>query len=259
MGVTTGDLRRSVLNRENRQFLVDEQLVLVSPNDPEAGFHVAKAMERNKLIYVLADAALVVEATYGSGGTWQGATEQLEKNKKPDTKGRHVPVFTRSTGEIGSGLEGLQQQGAILWPEPANADEFRDTMMEAANKTAILPTNLGFSLEFGNEQNIVAEAQSSYEDEPNPGTAKIPSTETHGEQQVSTADSLFAHVEELIEGLGSPITETVVAERLHVTKAQAKAWLDRLSDEGKYLKKNRPVRYERTQISMQTLLDNGEE
>ena len=36
-------------------------------------------MQRNKLIYALADAALVVNSDYEKGGTWAGAVEQLER------------------------------------------------------------------------------------------------------------------------------------------------------------------------------------
>ena len=55
-------------------------------------------MQRNKLIYALADAALVVSSDYEKGGTWAGAVEQLEKLQ-------FVPVYIRSNGEIGKGLE----------------------------------------------------------------------------------------------------------------------------------------------------------
>ncbi len=257
-GIITGDLRRLVLNRENRQFLVDERLVLVSPNDPQAGFHVAKAMERNKLIYALADAALVVESTYGSGGTWNGAIEQLDKNKKLEAKRRRVMVYTRSTGNLSAGLEGLRRLGASSWPEPTNIDEFKDTMVGAANKAATLPTKPELSLEFGNEQNTVAEIQPSYGDESIQEASVISSTEAQIDEQVSTADSLFAHVEKLIETLDSPLTETAVAERLNVSKAQAKAWLVRLSNEGKYLRKSRPVRYVRTQVLSQIILEDAD-
>ena len=40
-------------------------------------------MGRNKLIYTLADQSLVVEATEGQGGTWSGATENLERQWTP--------------------------------------------------------------------------------------------------------------------------------------------------------------------------------
>jgi DNA processing protein len=60
---------------------MEGQLVLVSPYDPGAGFNVGNAMQRNKLIYALADAALVVNSDFEKGGTWTGAVEQLDKLK----------------------------------------------------------------------------------------------------------------------------------------------------------------------------------
>ena len=257
VGVVTGDLRRSVLNRENRQFLVDEQLVLVSPNDPEAGFNVGKAMERNKLIYALADAALVVESTNGSGGTWNGAIEQLEKNKKLDSKGRYVPVFTRSAGDISPGLEGLLKQGAIPWPEPANDDEFRDTMRKMANKADIVPTKPELFPQPGLEQRVVATVQDAAGYEPIQSTTQIPSDEAHSIDQASPADSFFVHVEKLIETLESPVTEAAVVEHLGVSGGQARVWLGRLADEGKYARKTRPVRYIRAHVSIQAILDSA--
>jgi len=79
------------MNRDHRRLLMDGQLVLVSPYDPGAGFNVGNAMQRNKLIYALADAALVVNSDFEKGGTWAGAVEQLGKLK-------FVPLFVRSTG-----------------------------------------------------------------------------------------------------------------------------------------------------------------
>ena len=63
-------------------------------------------MQRNKLIYALADAALVVNSDLNKGGTWTGAIEQLERLKL-------VPVFVRSTGETSAGLEALRKRGAL--------------------------------------------------------------------------------------------------------------------------------------------------
>ena len=88
-GVLADSLERAALNREHRNLLMDGQLVLISPYDPAAGFNVGHAMQRNKLIYALADAALVVSSDYEKGGTWAGAVEQLEKL-------RFVPVYVRS-------------------------------------------------------------------------------------------------------------------------------------------------------------------
>lgn len=115
-GVSADSLERAALNREHRNFLMDGQLVLISPYDPAAGFNVGHAMQRNKLIYALADAALVVNSDFEKGGTWAGAVEQLEKL-------RLVPVYVRSNGETAKGLEALRQRGALPWPNPLTPEE----------------------------------------------------------------------------------------------------------------------------------------
>ena len=84
-------------------------------------------MQRNKLIYALADAALVVNSDFEKGGTWAGAVEQLEKL-------RLVPLYVRSRGEISTGLEALRRKGAAPWPDPVNPEAF-----VAAVTTAPLP------------------------------------------------------------------------------------------------------------------------
>ncbi len=94
IGVLADSLETTVLNREHRDLLLEERLVLIFPYDPAAGFNVGNAMQRNKLIYALAGAALVVSSDYKKGGTWAGASEQLEKH-------RLVPVYVRATGETG--------------------------------------------------------------------------------------------------------------------------------------------------------------
>ena len=66
-------------------------------------------MGRNKLIYTLADYALVVASDAGKGGTWAGATEAL--------KARRVPVFVLDGPDIPEGNRQLLQQGAFAFPD----------------------------------------------------------------------------------------------------------------------------------------------
>src|SRR5450830_581763 len=128
VGILADSLERAALNREYRSPLMEGQLVLVSPYDPMAEFNVGNAMQRNKLIYALADAALVVSSDDQKGGTWAGATEQL-------TKLRLVPVFVRSQGEIGKGLQELQNMGALPWPNPSNAEDLLRTLRPEQDPT----------------------------------------------------------------------------------------------------------------------------
>ncbi len=117
IGVLAERLEKSAMNREHRNQIIDGRLVLISPYDPGAGFNVGHAMQRNKLIYALGDASLVVSSDINKGGTWAGATEQLDKLKL-------VPVYVRSTGVSSKGLDALRSKGALPWPEPHSADAF---------------------------------------------------------------------------------------------------------------------------------------
>ena len=130
IGVLANDLKRAVTNRTHRDAILNEQLVLVSPYDPSSRFTVWQAMNRNKFIYALADAALVVNADKGKGGTWAGAVEQLAK-KVP----RPTPVYIRSTGSPSTGLEALKQKGARPWANPKNANDLEKILDAISSKS----------------------------------------------------------------------------------------------------------------------------
>jgi len=125
VGVMADSLERAALHREHRDLISDGKLVLISPYDPLAGFNIGHAMQRNKLIYALSDAALVVNSDYEKGGTWAGAVEQLEKY-------RFVPVYVRTSGDVGQGLEALQRKGALPWTNPTRSDDFEELLDHAA-------------------------------------------------------------------------------------------------------------------------------
>jgi DNA processing protein len=129
VGILADSLERAALNREYRSPLMEGKLVLVSPYDPLAGFNVGNAMQRNKLIYALADRALVISSDYLKGGTWFGAVEQL-------TKLRLVPVFVRSRGELEKGITELQILGARPWPNPTNPAELVRTLAQGSSPNA---------------------------------------------------------------------------------------------------------------------------
>ena len=115
IGVMADSLEKAAMNRDHREMLMEGQLVLISPYDPGAGFNVGNAMQRNKLIYALSDAALVVNSDLGKGGTWAGAVEQLDKL-------RMVPVYVRSSGAENKAFAALQQKGALPWPNPTDSE-----------------------------------------------------------------------------------------------------------------------------------------
>ncbi|HEY85732.1 MAG TPA: DNA-processing protein DprA [Chloroflexi bacterium] len=102
MGVLANGLAQEAVSKKYRQALRDGKLTLISPYNPEARFTVGNAMGRNKYIYALSDACLVV-ASDTTGGTWHGATENLKK--------RWVPLLVRSESGIPEGNKRLLQRG----------------------------------------------------------------------------------------------------------------------------------------------------
>ena len=121
IGILSDSLERAVIARDHRDLIFDGKLTLTSPYDPAASFNIGHAMQRNKLIYGLSDFALVVNSDFEKGGTWAGAVEQLGKF-------HFVPIYVRSTGHLGKGIEMLIQRGARSWPNPTTPDEFNKVM-----------------------------------------------------------------------------------------------------------------------------------
>lgn len=263
-GVLADSLEKTTMNREHRNLLLDGQLVLISPYDPSAGFNVGNAMQRNKLIYALADASLVVSSDLNKGGTWTGAVEQLDKLK-------FVPVYVRSTGGSTPGLDALRSKGALPWPNPQDADAF-EAVFEAAAPTPVPSPQSGIELFSEDGPSGVAPTTLSVPEttlaidapnEPVPPSAAAPISEPHeptpepapsaaltpeanpAPTTASTpADTLFAAVRGVIqELLKTPMKDAEVAVALDVSNAQAKAWLQRLVDEGVIEKQKKPAGY----------------
>jgi len=241
VGVLADSLERAALNREHRNLLLEGKLVLISPYDPSAGFNVGHAMQRNKLIYALADAAMVVSSDYEKGGTWAGAVEQLEKL-------RLVPVFVRSNGETGKGLEALRRKGAFPWPSPTTPEALEQLFATETGPSRDEPgqNEIAFS--------VREESTQAYETPTSLAPSDIREAPFYLDQNVPPADELFAKVRELLEKVTTPRTEAEVAAELNVSKSQAKEWLQRLVKEGVLEKLSRPVRY-RSVSSQASLFD----
>ncbi len=94
IGLTVDPLERLVRRRDLRLHLAEGSLVLATPFHPSARWHAGNAMRRNRLVYALSRAAVVVASTAGRGGTWAGAVENL--------KAAWVPLYVRDDGSAGN-------------------------------------------------------------------------------------------------------------------------------------------------------------
>jgi DNA processing protein len=104
IGIVAEALERAVRRPDFRAHLADGELTLIAVKHPAAGFSVGDAMGRNRLIYSLAEAAVVV-ASGESGGTRAGALENL--------KAGWVPLFVREDPDGPDGNRELLGAGAL--------------------------------------------------------------------------------------------------------------------------------------------------
>ena len=125
IGVVADSLEKVSAKPIWRQALLEGRLLLLSSEAPSARFQVWRAMGRNKLIYALADAALVVSSAKGEGGTWAGATEQLQSL-------HFCPVHVIDDPRGGAGLAALAAIGARPWPEPTTPDALQALLRNSA-------------------------------------------------------------------------------------------------------------------------------
>lgn len=271
-GVLSDSLEKAAMDRGNREPLMNNQLVLITANDPRAYFTVGSAMQRNKYIYALSDAALVVNSDLNKGGTWAGAREQLDKL-------RMVTVYVRSTGEKSMGIDGLVKKGAILWPNPKTPEDFtlvinrtsenKDFSKSITSETQQelgfsklkdtfvkdLPFNSSFAEEAQEDLTTPIHVYMGKENEAstsslpcdgvNPPNFVSPLQLNASEETIlAPSGKLFSYVSNLIcELLIIPKKERQIADELQVSLLQVKAWLNRLVSEGKIEKNKKGGNY----------------
>ncbi|MCC5788467.1 MAG: DNA-protecting protein DprA [Opitutales bacterium] len=228
VGVMADSLGRAALAKSNREAIQEGRLALISAYDPAAGFNVGHAMQRNKAIYALAHAGLVVSSDFNKGGTWTGAIEQLEKL-------RYAPVFVRNGEEAGKGAAALIQRGGKPWPEPQTAEALVTTLQNAAldNPKQAKQAELFLGV---NEtpQTYAGEAEKA-------GSEKQEKVETGSR---TPAERLMQAVAEILrELLAEPKDADEIAGLLQVSKAQTTTWLKQLVEDGQIEKLTKPVRY----------------
>jgi predicted Rossmann fold nucleotide-binding protein DprA/Smf involved in DNA uptake len=94
VGVTVDPLERLVRRLALRGPLAEGTLTLMTPFHPAARWQAGNAMRRNRIVYAMSSAAVVVATAAGSGGTWTGAVENL--------RARWVPLYVRAGEDDGS-------------------------------------------------------------------------------------------------------------------------------------------------------------
>lgn len=207
VGVLPNGLARAAVTGKYREALQEGRLVLVSPYDPGSGFNVGHAMQRNRHIYALADHGLVVNSSFGEGGTWSGAVEALKHGET---------VFVRLRGQnIPEGNHKLEKMGALPFPEDPWKN-LAEELQQTARSGSMLQDQLLLMQDHSiGEQREISTVQTAYE-------AVLPL---------------------LLERLEHPLESKALAELLDVNAKQAHAWLKRAVEDEKVEKLQNPVRY----------------
>lgn len=239
LGVLAEGLAKTATSGQYRSGLVSDHLTLVSPFDPDSRWFAYTAMERNKLLYGLGDAALVVASSADSGGTWAGATEAIQHGR--------VKVFVKSTGVLAPGNPKLVSMGGIPFPaepweslrplftapEEKNGQLFSTTAQQSSSP-AVEPST---------------EAVAAAPPDVFPAGEQATPTEAPTEESVRfteaepTRDAYTLLIDAVLAFLKEPQSSEWLADRLCVRAAQMKDWLDRGVREGRILKLKKPVRY----------------
>jgi predicted Rossmann fold nucleotide-binding protein DprA/Smf involved in DNA uptake len=232
IGVLAEGLGRASVAPRYHDAILDGHLTLISPYEPDSRWFAYTAMDRNKLVYGLAGAALVVSSGDEKGGTWAGAIEALRHKR--------VPVYVRTNNnneDLPPGNRKLIQAGARPFSEESMDDI--SLMFQQSPVTAPL-------FEQPSQETILANGAVHN------GTA-IPSADPKVEQTQMGSDAAlnknhptdpYEYVAKLIPVvLSEPKDERGFAQSLNVVPTQAKAWLKRAVDEGIVRRLTKPIRY----------------
>ncbi|WP_067522633.1 DNA-processing protein DprA [Endozoicomonas ascidiicola] len=113
VGIVADSLFKNSASSQWRNHLKNGKLALISPFFPESRFSPANAMQRNKYIYLLSQATVVVcSSVSGQGkksGTWEGAIENLKNDWVPLLVSDHKhPNHAGNQSLLNGGIPKLQ-------------------------------------------------------------------------------------------------------------------------------------------------------
>jgi len=249
IGVLADSLLKTATSAKYRNGLMNGNVVLVSPFNPEAGFNRFNAMDRNKYIYCLADTSLVVHSGV-KGGTWEGAIQNLKK--------AWVPTWVKQTQDPNAGNAAIVAEGANWCSE--NIEEL-DVQSLLIN---------GSGLGSGNQSDLFVQSQSDLFSQPNntyktdeslSGDLTIGSelaieeakpepdntTTTLKEQpEVVSKDSFYQLFVQYLQTVASdkPVSEQELVEASELHREQLRSWLALAVEQNVVIKLSEPVRYQ---------------
>jgi predicted Rossmann fold nucleotide-binding protein DprA/Smf involved in DNA uptake len=238
IGVLADRLLKAATSSRYPQALMAQNLVLLSPFNPEAAFDVGNAMAINKYVYRLADAAVVAHSDI-KGGTWSGAIESL--------KNAWVPLWVKPTDDKESGNAQLLAKGARRLPEIGGKLDIRQ-LFERPLKPESLPTLLVHPVI--PDEAAVGEDQEVFEREiaaaaAAPGDEDAVNSALSGDRKNTPIMISYEYFLDRMQALTEKEAKTAdqLRKELDISKNQLNVWLKRATEEGQLKKKKGPMRY----------------
>lgn len=222
VGVLPDSLGRSAVSPRYREGLMSGRLALISPYDPDARWFAFTAMERNKVIYALSDAALVVSSAAENGGTWAGAVEALDAAR--------ITVYVKAHGSVKDGNRKLLERGGRPFPE-GPWPHLRSLLTPMPAEPTL------FTAPPAPEPELASAVTG------NSHPRNATETPADNTRETRPRDAFEVVLPDLLRALAEPGTEKQIEQALGLVPAQAKAWLKRACEEGYVRKLSRPVRY----------------
>lgn len=244
IGVMADSLLRAATSAKYRKHLLTRDLVLVSPFNPEVGFNVGNAMARNKYIYCLSDAAVVVNSTFDKGGTWNGAVENLESE--------WVPLWVKQKDNPKSGNAALVQKGAHSFPEdmPVLSSLWEEhSAKDRTNERSRLPLLqpkaqvISASDTTSSPDRSLDYEEASAEVIPAAGCTEGLGAGDRSSELAADFYSLFLRYLFALTSNG-PLKADEISAHSGLEKSQIKSWLRQGVDSGQIKKLKKPVRYQ---------------
>ncbi|UQV20035.1 DNA-processing protein DprA [Vibrio sp. J383] len=250
VGILADSLLKASTSAKYRSGLMNGNVALVSPFNPEAGFNRFNAMDRNKYIYCLADTSVVVHSG-PKGGTWEGALQNLKKG--------WVPTWVKQTQDSAAGNAAIVAAGA-QWCSGVIEDlDIQSLLVSRSNHTTNSQNDLfsqpqadlfsqpadvsgkenkeSIKFEEQSEQELVAETVISEEAQ---ALTQVEATPT-----VVSKESFYQlFVQYLAIAAREPISEAELVEVSDLHKGQVKSWLSLALEQSLITKLTRPVRYQ---------------
>ncbi|WP_447077782.1 DNA-processing protein DprA [Shewanella algae] len=250
IGVMADSLLKAATSAKWRKGLLENNVVLVSPFYPEAGFNAGNAMARNKYIYCMASSSLVIHSGK-KGGTLNGAEENLKKG--------WVPLWVKPTNDTNAANADLVEKGGA-WIESDLSMLQIASMLQPNKQNSLVSTPTQHNLfttpdlpgkfdELETEEKTENEtASNSMMDVKNDEVAQT----SEKEQSEDVNESIAPHpvdfynifLGELYRLASSPITLEELIEQTELHKSQLNDWLKRASEECVVKKLSKPVRYQ---------------